>query len=82
MSDVLKVAGFLGGSVGALIGIVAFLFVPDLCTPGQIAGIELPGLYDCFGLGSLSQVEWAAGFGGIAGIAVGIAKWIQGTSSD
>ena len=63
-------------------GIVAFLFVPDLCAPGHIAGIEIPGLYDCFGLGSLSQVEWAAGIGGIIGIAVGVGKWVQGTSAD
>jgi hypothetical protein len=82
LGDVLKVAGILGGSVGTVLGILVFFLVPDLCAPGHVAGIRLPGLYDCFGMGTLSQVEWGAGIGGLVGIGVGVAKWIQGTSSD
>jgi hypothetical protein len=63
-----QIAGAAGGVAGFGLGAIAYLFIPDVCTPAT------PPLfldYDCFGAGAASRGEWGLYIGGAAALLVG-----------
>ena len=76
MGNWLAVAGALGGSLGLVIGLGFYYFLPQICEPQTYLGLNL-GEYDCFGLGFLSRREWALGLGGAVAIAGAVVTYLR-----